>query len=429
MRSMGKVVKIIKEFVRKIGPGFVTGAADDDPSGIATYSIAGAKFGLGFAWLSLFLLPAMISIQEMCGRLGITTGRGLAGVIKKYSSKKMLWFAVSLLVLANVINIGADLGIMASSLQMVFGLPFYFWLFLSAMSIVVLEIWVPYKRYSAILKWLSLSLLVYVVTAFLIRPNWSDVLEATVIPRITWSADYLMVLVGFLGTTISPYLFFWQASQEVEEKISDNRSQISDFGQKSVVTLSGIKKMRLDTKLGMLFSNLMTFFIVVTTAGTLHANGVFNIDSAQQAALALRPLAGDFAYLLFAFGIIGIGLQSVPVLAGSVAYAVSEALGLREGLGKSFGRAKGFYLILAVATMVGVLMNLWGINTMQALYYAAVVNGVVAVPLIFIIIRLASDERVVGKFKTEKKYLWIAWMTFVFMALSVVLMLGSAFWN
>src|SRR3989344_219653 len=291
----------------------------------------------------------------------------------------MLWFAVSLLVLANVINIGADLGIMASSLQMVFGLPFYFWLFLTAMSIVVLEIWVPYKRYSAILKWLSLSLLVYVVTAFLIRPNWSDVLEATVIPRITWSADYLMVLVGFLGTTISPYLFFWQASQEVEEKISDNRSQISDFGQKSVVTLSGIKKMRLDTKLGMLFSNLMTFFIVVTTAGTLHANGVFNIDSAQQAALALRPLAGDFAYLLFAFGIIGIGLQSVPVLAGSVAYAVSEALGLREGLGKSFERAKGFYLILAVATMVGVLMNLWGINTMQALYYAAVVNGVVAV--------------------------------------------------
>lgn len=419
----------VKKFLKRLGPGFVTGAADDDPSGIATYSIAGAKFGLGLTWLSLFLLPAMISIQEMCGRLGMTTGRGLAGVIKKAYSKKVLWFAVSLLVVANVINIGADLGIMAASLQMIFGLPFYFWLFLTAMTIVLLEIWVPYKKYSVVLKWLGLSLLVYVVTAFLIRPNWGEVLSATLIPRITWSADYLMVLVGFLGTTISPYLFFWQTSQEVEEQISDHRLQITDFGQTPEVNVEMIKKMRGDTKIGMLFSNLMTFFIVVTTAGTLHANGIFNIESAQQATLALRPLAGDLAYLLFALGMIGIGLQSVPVLAGSIAYAVAEAVGMKEGLGKNFGRAKGFYFILAVATMVGVLMNLWGINTMQALYYAAVVNGVVAVPLIFIIIRLASDEKVVGQFKTEKKYLWIAWITFVFMALSVVLLLGSAFWK
>ncbi len=415
----------IKKIFKKVGPGFVTGAADDDPSGIATYSIAGAKFGYGMTWLALFLLPAMISIQEMCGRVGMTTGRGLAGILKKFSSKKVMWFAVGLLAFANVINIGADLGIMASSLHMVFGLNFFFWLFLVAMIIVVLEIWVPYKKYSEVLKWLGLSLIVYVVTAFLIHPDWGMILKATLIPKINWSTDYIMTMVGFLGTTISPYLFFWQASQEVEEEIADNRSQISDFGQKPEVSKSMISKMRLDTKIGMLFSNLMTFFIVVTTAGTLNANGIFEINSAEQAALALRPLAGEFAYLLFALGIIGIGLQSVPVLAGSVAYAVSEALGIKEGLSKKFSRAKGFYLILVVATMVGVLMNLFGINTMQALYYAAVVNGVVAVPLIFIIIKLAGREEVVGKFKTEKKYLVIAWMTFVFMALSVLLM----FWN
>lgn len=412
-----------KKLFKKIGPGFVTGAADDDPSGIATYSIAGAKFGYGMTWLALFLLPAMISIQEMCGRLGMVTGRGLASVIKKFASKKVMWFAVALLAFANVINIGADLGIMASSLQMVFGLNFFFWLFLVAMLIVILEIWVSYRKYSEVLKWLGMSLAVYVITAFLIKPDWLEVLKATLIPKINWSTDYIMTMVGFLGTTISPYLFFWQASQEVEEEIVDSRSLIVDFNQKPNVTKSMISRMRMDTKVGMLFSNLMTFFILVTTAGTLNAHGIFEIENAQQAALALRPLAGEFAYLLFALGMIGIGLQSVPVLAGSLAYAVSEALGIKEGLNKKFGKAQGFYLVLALATMVGVLMNLWGINTMKALYYAAVVNGVVAVPLIFIIIRLASRDDVVGKFKTEKKYLLIAWMTFAFMALSVLLMI------
>lgn len=417
---MSFLFKKIRGFFGKIGPGFITGAADDDPSGIATYSIAGAKFGLGMSWLTLFLLPAMISIQEMCGRLGMVTGKGLASVIKKFSSKRVMWFAVSLLAVANVINIGADLGIMASSLQMVFGLNFFFWLFAVAMLIVVLEIWVSYRKYSEVLKWLGLSLMVYVVTAFLIKPDWGEVLNATLVPRITWSVDYVMTLVAFLGTTISPYLFFWQASQEVEEEIDEKK--ISDFGVKPEVTGGMIKRMRFDTKVGMLFSNLMTFFIIVTTAGTLNANGIFEINTAQEAAQALRPLAGDFAYLLFALGMIGIGLQAVPVLAGSLAYGVSEALGIKEGLNKKFGKAQGFYLVLALATMVGVLMNLWGINTMRALYYAAVVNGIVAVPLIFIIIRLASREDVVGKFKTEKKYLVIAWITFAFMALSVLLM-------
>jgi len=420
--NLMKLPKSIKEFFKRIGPGFVTGAADDDPSGIATYSIAGAQFGYGMTWLSLFLLPAMISIQEMCGRIGLTTGRGLASVIHKFVGKKVMWFAISLLAFANIVNIGADLGIMAASLNMIFGLPFVFWLFVVAMFIVVLEIWVPYKKYSEVLKWLGMSLFVYVITAFLVKQDWLLILKSTLLPKIEWSSAYIMTMVGFLGTTISPYLFFWQTSEEVEEEISDVRSQISDFGQKPEVSGGMIKKMRFDTKMGMLFSNLMTFFIVVTTAGTLHTNGIFQINGAEEAAMALKPLAGDFAYLLFAFGMIGIGLQAVPVLAGSLAYAVSEGLGIKEGLGKNFGRAKGFYFILALATMVGVLMNLWGVDTMKALYYAAVVNGVVAVPLIFIIIRLADNEKVVGKFKTEKKYKVIAWITFVFMAMAALVM-------
>lgn len=406
--------------MKKIGPGFVTGAADDDPSGIATYSIAGAKFGLGMSWLSVFLLPAMIAIQEMCGRLGMVTGRGLASIIAKYSSKKVMWFAILLLAFANTVNIGANLGIMASSLQMIFGLPFFFWLFAVAMGIVILEIWVPYRIYSETLKWLGSLLLVYVVTAFLVKPDWGEVLNATFIPRISWNIDYVMTLVAFLGTTISPYLFFWQASQEVEEEILEKR--LADFNSKPEVTRSMIKKMRLDTTMGMFFSNLMTFFIILTTAYTLNKNGVFEINGAQDAANALKPLAGDFAYLLFTLGIVGIGLQAIPVLAGSVAYAFSESLGLKEGLGKSFGKAKGFYLIIVLSTMVGVLMNMLGINTISALYYSAVVNGVVAVPLMFIIIRLADSEKVVGKFRTGAFQRVVAWITFAFMSLAVILM-------
>ena len=385
----------VKFFLKKIGPGFITGAADDDPSGVATYSIAGAQYGYRMSWMSLFLLPAMISIQEMCGRIGLVTGRGLAGVIKKFYSVKLMWFAVSLLAVANVINIGADLGIMASSLQMLFGLPFYFWIVVVATLVVWLEITVKYKKYAGVLKWLGLSLLVYVVTAFMVKQDWGEIFYMTLIPHIDLTPGYLMTMVGFLGTTISPYLFFWQTSEEVEERISGLRSRISDFGQKTKVLPNEVKRMRWDTKTGMFFSNAMTFFIVLTTAATLHRNGVFNISTPQEAALALKPLAGDFAYLLFAFGMIGIGLQSVPVLAGSLAYAVADGLGIQEGLSKKFNQAKGFYLVIVLATFIGALMNLLGINTMQALYVAAVVNGVIAVPLIYIIIKMADVSMVV----------------------------------
>jgi len=420
-----KFLTKIKNGFKKIGPGFITGAADDDPSGIATYSIAGAQYGYRLTWLALFLWPAMVVIQEMCGRVGMASGRGLAGVIKKYHSKRLLFLAVILLTIANVINIGADLGIIAASLQMIFGFYFYYWLGLVAIVIIIMEIAIPYKKYSHILKWLGLTLTVYVITAFLVKQNWGQVAWNTLIPHIDFNLSYVMTMIGFLGTTISPYLFFWQASEEVEEEIEEGK--ISDFNHKPEIRQPEITRMGWDTKIGMLFSEVMTFFIILTTAATLHANGILNIDTPQQAALALKPLAGNFTYILFAVGIIGIGLQSIPVLAGSLGYALSEVFNFKEGLSKLFSKAKAFYLVIALATAVGVVINALQINIMQALYYAAIVNGIAAVPLIAIIIKLADDERIVGRFKTKKRSKIIAWMTFGFMLVSVLLMMWQIF--
>lgn len=413
-----------KKILNRLGPGFVTGAADDDPSGVATYSIAGAQFGYAMLWMSLFLVPSMIAIQEMCGRIGLVTGSGLAGVIKKHYSKKWLWSAVSLLFAANVINIGADLGIMAASLQMLWDWPFYFWLILVAMGTILLEVFVSYKKYAIYLKWFGLTLVVYVITALIVKQDWGLILPAFLLPKIQLSTGYLMTLVGFLGTTISPYLFFWQASEEVEEEIAEKK--IGDFDQQPVVKEASVQKMKRDTRLGMIFSNVITFFIILTTAATLNRHGVINIETPQMAASALKPLAGEGAYLLFAIGIIGIGLQSIPVLAGAVAYAVAEALGIGEGLSKKFWEAKGFYLIIGLATMVGVLMNLLKINTMSALYYAAVINGVIAVPLIFMIIKIADNKEIVGEFVTGKANKIVAWITFGFMSIASLMMIGGA---
>ena len=421
------ILKKVKDFFKRIGPGFVTGAADDDPSGIATYSIAGAQYGYKLGWLALFLWPAMVAIQEMCGRIGMASGKGLAGVIKKYHSKKLLFMAVSLLAVANIINIGADLGIIAASMEMIFGLNFFGWLVLTGVLIILMEVFIPYKKYSGILKWLGLSLGVYVITAFMVKQNWTEIAWNTFIPQINFDLGYVMTMIGFLGTTISPYLFFWQASEEIEEEIADG--EIKDFGCKSEVKPKEIKEMGRDTKIGMLFSNLMTFSIIITTAATLHANGIFDIETPQQAALALKPLAGNFAYLLFAIGIIGIGWQSIPVLAGSVGYAVSEAFGTGEGLSKKFKKAKVFYIVIALATIIGLAMNLLNINIMQALYYSAVINGIAAVPLIAIIIKLSDDERIVGRFKTSKKNRAIAWIIFGFMLISVLLMMWQMFFR
>lgn len=415
--------KIKKEW-QALGPGFITGAADDDPSGIATYSIAGAQFGYKLSWLAWFLLPLMIGVQEASARIGLLTGKGLAGVLKKFYSRQLLIFAVLLVVIANTINIGADLGIMADSVRMVTGLPFNLLLIFIAVLTILLEIFIPYRIYAQFLRWFGFFLLVYVATAFLVTKDWATVIFSSLIPHLELSREFLMTAVGFLGTTISPYLFFWQAGEEVEEEVS--KGIISDFDT-TRPKLSGreLHNMRKDTDVGMFFSEFITFFIIATTAATLHANGITSITSPQQAALALKPLAGNFTYILFTLGIIGIGLQAVPVLAGSIAYAVSEALGASEGLSKTFNHAKIFYLTIAISTLVGMLINLLHINTIQALYYAAIINGVVAVPLIFIIMKLADNKKVVGENVSPKHIKFFGWLAFWFMLGAVVLMLGS----
>lgn len=410
----------IKKEAEKLGPGLVTGAADDDPSGIATYSIAGAQYGYKLNWLSLFLIPMMIAVQEMSARIGLVSGQGLAGTIKKFYSKKLLYFTVSLLAIANTINIGADLGIMAESIKMILNLPFLLWLVIIAVGTILLEILVPYKKYFRYLKWLGISLLVYVITAFLVKQDWGAIFANTVIPHLEFNLTYAMTLVGFIGTTISPYLFFWQPAEEIEEEIKEGK--IHDFAQKPHIAKFNIAKMRLDTTVGMIFSNLITTFIVITTAATLHANGITDIETPKQAALALRPLAGDLAFILFAIGIIGIGLQSVPILAGGVAYALSETFGFKEGLSKKFSEAKFFYIVLAIATTTGALMNIIGINPIKALFYSAIINGLISIPLIAVILKLADDSRVVGPYKTTKSIKIIGYTTLIFISISAIIL-------
>lgn len=418
---MSQVVTFLKRKFARLGPGFITGAADDDPSGIATYSIAGAQFGYALNWLSVFLIPLMVAIQEMCGRIGMVSGMGLAGTIRRYHSKKLLFFTIILLFIANTVNIGADLGIMAASIKMLVGLPFFLWLILVTIFTIFMEVFVPYDKYSRYLKWMGLTLLVYGVTAVITKQNWLEVIKYTFIPHIQFNTVYIMTMVGFLGTTISPYLFFWQASQEVEEEIKEGK--IQEFDESPHVLHKEIIYMQKDTIAGMSFSNLITMSIVLTTAATLHFNGITSISTPQDAALSLRPLAGDLAYFLFAFGIIGIGLQSVPILAGSMAYAFSEAFGFKEGLAKKLTEAKAFYATLAIATLIGALINLIGINPIQALYYTAILNGIIAVPLIVIVIKLADDERIIGQFKNSIWSKFFGWTTFAFMGLSSALMI------
>lgn len=422
---MLKIYRFLKKKFSRLGPGFITGAADDDPSGVATYSIAGAQYGYRLNWLSLFLTPMMVVIQEMCGRIGMCSGMGLAGVIKKFYSKKLLFSAVFLLLIANVINIGADLGIMAASLKMILGLPFLFWLIVITVLSIFLEIFVSYKRYSFYLRFMGLTLLVYILTAFIVKQNWLEIAKYTFFPHLSFNLTYLMTLVGFIGTSISPYLFFWQASEEVEEEIEDGK--IKDFNHKPFVAKKEIRFLKRDTIIGMVFSNLIAMFIVLTTAATLHLNGITNIETPAQVAEALKPLAGNFAFLLFTIGIIGIGLQSVPILAGGITYSLSEVFGFKEGLNKKLNEAKAFYVILALATLIGALLNFFGISPIKALYYTAIINGVISVPLIAIIIKIARDKRVVGNYTTGKFNQGIAWLTFIFVGIASLLMIFNFF--
>ncbi|MFA6325230.1 MAG: divalent metal cation transporter [Candidatus Paceibacterota bacterium] len=396
-----KSVKAGREYWKILGPGLTTGAADDDPSGIATYSQIGASTGFRLIWLSLFTFPFMGLVQEMCGRIGLTTGVGLATNIKRHFSKKILYFCTGLLLFANVFNIGADLGAMASGAQLI--LPkfnFAFLIIFFACLTLGLQIFIPYRKYSKYLKYLALILLSYVFSAFLIKINWADALRHTVIPAIHFSKNEIILICAAFGTTISPYLFFWQTSQEVEEEIL--KGEKTEEIRRSKNTVEDIKKMRIDTWSGMFLSSLVMFFIIATCAVTLNQNGITNIGTAAEAALALRPLAGNYAFMLFAFGIIGLGLLAIPVLAGSASYAMSETFGWKYGLYRKLKRATSFYGVIIVAMILGVALNFIGIDPIKALIYSAVLNGIISPVILFFIVKISAKEEVMGQFKNKK---------------------------
>jgi NRAMP (natural resistance-associated macrophage protein)-like metal ion transporter len=409
----------VRRFFSKLGPGLISGAADDDPSGIATYSVTGATFGYGPLWTALFSFPLMVAVQLMCARLGMVTGRGLAAVIRHRYPRWVLWFACSVLIVANVINIGADLGGMGAATEMVTGVSALVWTPTYAVVIVLLLVVTTYRRMARVLKWLTLVLFAYVITAFIARPDWTQVLHATLVPDIQWSGAYLSVLVGILGTTISPYLFFWQAAEEVEEERSMGRTTLA---QRKGATDEELRNSRTDVITGMLFSNFVMYFIILTTATTLHAHGLTHIETARQAAEALRPLAGDGAYWLFTLGLIGTGLLGVPVLAGSCAYAIAEARAWHGSLDAKPRIAPKFYTVLALAMALGLGLVYAGVPAVKMLFWSAVANGVLAPPLIVLIVLLTTDGAVMGKRVNPTWLRLLGWLCAIVMTAAAVCM-------
>ena len=376
-----------------LGPGLVTGAADDDPSGVGTYSQVGAQFGYGLAWTMFFGFPLLASIQAVCAQIGATTGRGIAQNLRRHYPRALLRVVVLLLLIANVINLGADLGAMAAALALLVPGPLLAYTFMFGAISVAAEILVPYHRYAGVLKWTTLSLFAYVAVVFVADVPLGEAMRGTFVPQFTFDKEHAMALVAIFGTTISPYLFFWQAGQEVEEQ---HRRHIKPLHVSPRKAGPELARIRADTLIGMGFSHIVALFIVIATAATLHANGITEIESAAQAAQALRPIAGDLAFALFAIGIIGTGLLAVPILAGSAAYAVSETFGWTEGLNRKPREAKAFYGVIAVATLGGFALNLFGIDPMKALYWAAVVNGLLAPPLMVVTMLIAQNPKVMG---------------------------------
>lgn len=397
--------KSFSRFLRVLGPGIVTGAADDDPSGIATYSQAGAAYGMGFLWAFPIMYPLLLAVQESCSRIGAVTGKGLASVIKSNYNKKLLFMSVLLVVIANTINIGADLGAMAATTQLFIDLPFYILAIFFAIIIVLLVVFVEYKKYAKILKWLALTLLAYPITTFLVGQDWPELFRNTFMVMPTINADTIYILVGIFGTTVSPYCFFWDTSEVVEEEISHHR--LTENGKSLKINKHFLRSIRLDNFFGMTLATVSAWFIVVACASVLFKNGVNNINTAADAARALEPLVQGFPYagliakLIFSIGIIGIGLLAVPVLAGSSAYAISETLGWREGLYRKFKHAIGFYAVIIIATLVGLLINFMGIDPIKALIFTAVFNGIAAVPLLWMIARVGNNRSIMGDYKNS----------------------------
>jgi NRAMP (natural resistance-associated macrophage protein)-like metal ion transporter len=419
------------KFLSILGPGLTTGAADDDPSGIATYSQTGAQFGYGQLWTALYMLPFMMGMQEACARIGMVTGKGIAAIVKENYNTKILYSVVGLVVIANVINIGADIGAMAAAAKLIIPFPFAAWTLLFTAAILILEIFTTYKVYARILKWLALSLLAYPVTVFIVQMPWLTVLKATFIPHIEFNFAFFFIITGVLGTTISPYMFFWETSQEVEE-VKEKKWIKNGFPQ---IRPSNIRSMRIDNTSGMIISEITTWSILVVAGTVLHNSGITDINTAADAAKALEPLvksfphAGYLSKLIFSIGIIGLGFLAVPVLSGSAAYAVSEAVNWKSGLNLKLKRAHGFYGVITIATIVGLIINFVGINPVKALIYAAVLNGVAAVPLIFLIIKISGNKKVMGEYKSgwlSKVILWITFLAMAFTAIATFFLMGES---
>ena len=412
----------VRQFFANLGPGLITGAADDDPSGISTYSVTGASFGYMPLWTALFSFPLMAAVQLMCARLGLVTGRGLAGVVRRYYSGWVLWSACALLIVANVFNIGADLGGMAEATEMMTGIESYYWTPLYTVLIISLLFFSSYRHIARIFKWLTIVLFAYIAAAFLARPDWRAVLIATVVPRVEWSSAFLATFVGLLGTTISPYLFFWQASQEVEDDRAQGKRTVK---QREGATVKELRVARTDVFTGMFFSNLVMYFIILTTAATLHAHGQTNIQTAREAAEALRPLAGSAAYLLFTVGLIGTGMLAVPVLAGSAAYAVAEAAAWRGTLEDRPLLSRKFYALIAGAMLLGLALDFTGFNAVKMLFYSAVLNGVLAPPLIVLVVLLTSNSKIMGIRVSSRPLRYLGWATAAIMTAAVVGMFAT----
>jgi Mn2+/Fe2+ NRAMP family transporter len=405
------------------GPGLITGASDDDPSGIATYSQAGAQFGYALGWVMLFSWPLMAAIQEISARIGRVTGDGIAANLRKHYPVSLLRAIVLLLLVANIINLGADLGAMGDALRLLIGGPAGLYVVLFAVFCAVLEIFLSYPSYVRILKWLTLALLAYVATALVVHVPWPEVLYRMVVPAVQWRQDYIVVIVAVLGTTISPYLFFWQASEEAEDERVDPATR--PLTETPEVAGREIRRIELDTYLGMGLSNAIALFIIITTAATLNAHGITAIQTSEQAAEALRPIAGEFAFVVFTCGIVGTGLLAIPVLAGSAAYAVAEAMDWPVGLGRRPRDAKAFYGTIVVGTLIGIAINFVHIDPIKALFWTAVINGVVAVPLMVVMMLMTMRADVMGQF-TLPPLLWLfGWLSTGAMALAVAIMFAT----
>jgi len=412
---MGKSTGKTKRLLKILGPGVITGAADDDPSGIATYTQTGAQFGYGQLWTAILMLPLMTAIQETCARIGAVTGKGLAAVIKENYSKKVLYGVIVLVLVANTINIGADIGAMAAAIQLIIPVNFAILTLGFTSLILILEIFTSYRVYSRILKWLALSLLAYPITVFIISQPWKTILVATFLPHIEFSFAFFFIITGVLGTTISPYMFFWQASEEVEEEKAMHLTRKNDPPKISDKFLSNL---RWDNFIGMLSSQIATWCIIVVAATVLHKNGILNVNTAADAAKALEPLVQTFPYagmlakIIFAIGIIGLGMLGIPVLSGSAAYAFSEAFNLKEGLNLKLKKAHGFYGVITIATLIGLTINFLGIDPIKALIFTAVFNGVTSVPLVYLIARIGGNKKIMGKHKSGGLTNAIVWIAF-----------------